>query len=133
MKFIFLILAVLSFSFAAFGQTDREKGIALYQSNDYNAAVTVLQEAVKADANDRDAWFYLGMSLARNKKVKEAVKALRKADSIAAPASPLYDKEVEIKRRPRYRRALIKRFIPSSFYGEATIVFMESILLLQVW
>jgi len=101
MKFAFLIFTVLLLSFAAFGQTDRDQGIALYYSNDFDGAVSALQTAVKTDPNDRDAWFYLGMSLARVKNTKEAVKALRKGDKISAPTSPLYDKEVEITQKPR--------------------------------
>lgn len=102
MKITLLIFTILLFSFAAFGQTERDKGIELYQSNDYSTAVTVLQNAVKVDQNDRDAWLYLGMSLARAKKTTEAMKALRKGDSISAKSS-LYDTPVKIISKPRAR------------------------------
>jgi tetratricopeptide (TPR) repeat protein len=101
MKLTLSILTILLSAFIAFGQTDLDKGIELYQSNDYNAAISVLQGVVNADQNDRDAWLFLGMSLAQAKKTKEAIKALRKGDSISGKFSTVYDKAPKIISKPR--------------------------------
>src|SRR5688572_21673005 len=100
MKFILTVFAVLLFSLVICGQSERDKGIALYRANDYDAAILALQEAVKADQHDRDAWLYLGMSLAQTKRNKEAVKALRKANSISSKSS-IYDTDLKIISKPR--------------------------------
>ena len=79
MKLILPVLTILLFAFVSFGQEDEpNKGIELYLQGDYNGAITILQNAVQTDKENRDAWFYLGMSFARIKKNKEAVKALKK-------------------------------------------------------
>jgi outer membrane biosynthesis protein TonB len=104
MKFTFLILTILLFVFSAFGQNERDKGIELYLQGDYNSSIVILQQAVQADKKDRDAWLFLGMSLARTRKNNEAIKALREGDSISSKDSSVYDKELKIisKPRPRY-------------------------------
>lgn len=101
MKTLLLTLTILMFAVVAFGQNERDKGIELYQSGDYNAAISILQNVVTADKKDRDAWLYLGLSFARIKKDNEALKALRKGDSISSKDSSNYDKEVKITSKPR--------------------------------
>jgi tetratricopeptide (TPR) repeat protein len=103
MKLTLSMLTILLFAFVAYGQDEPDKGIELYLLGDYNSAITVLQNVVQTDKNNRDAWFYLGMSLARVKKNKEALKALRKGDSISSRDSSNYDKELKIISKPRCR------------------------------
>lgn len=100
MKLLLTIFTVLLFSLVNFGQSERDKGIALYQANDYDAAILAFQEAVITNQNDRDAWLYLGMSLAQTKRKKEAVKALRKGNSISFKSS-IYDTGLKIISKPR--------------------------------
>src|SRR5689334_15644508 len=101
MKLILSISIILMAAFIAFGQDGRDKGIELYQTGDYNAAIPILQNVVATNNKDRDAWLYLGMSFARIKKDKEALKALRKGDSISSKNPSGYDKELKITSKPR--------------------------------
>lgn len=103
MKLTLSILTILFFALATFGQSERDKGIELYLQGDYNGAVTILQKVVQTEKKNRDAWLYLGMSLARTGKKNEALKALRKGDSISAKNSSDYDKELKIISKPRGR------------------------------
>ena len=64
-------------------QTEREKGIELYNKGKYQSAVETLQEVVKTDQEDKKAWLYLGMSQARLKKQSQAEKSFKKADKIS--------------------------------------------------
>lgn len=104
MKFTLSILTILLFACVAFGQNERDKGVGLYLQGDYNSAIAILQNVVQTDKKNRVAWLYLGMSFARARKNSEALKALRKADSISVKDSSDYDKELKIvsKPRPRY-------------------------------
>ena len=104
MKFILSLLTILLFCTFGFGQSEREKGIDLYENGDYISAIEVLQNVVKTDDKDRDAWLFLGMSFVKTKKNKEALKALRKGDSISLVNSSEYSKELKIisKPHPRY-------------------------------
>lgn len=129
MKLTLSMIAILLFAFVAFGQDEPDKGIELYLQGDYNGAITVLQNVVQTDTNNRDAWLYLGMSLARVKKHKEAVKALRKGDSISSKDSSNYDNELKIisKLRCRYTDSARENLITGTikfaveFGADATI------------
>lgn len=99
MKLILSMLTILLFAFVAFGQDEPDKGIELYLQGDYNGAITVLQNAVQTDENNREAWLYLGMSFARIKNNKEALKALKKADSVSSKKASKYDKELKVTKR----------------------------------
>ena len=52
-------------------QTHREKGIELYESGDYKAAVEMLQKAVEVGENDGEAWRFLGMAFAKTDDKKQ--------------------------------------------------------------
>jgi tetratricopeptide (TPR) repeat protein len=82
-KFTLSITLLFSASAAFAQQTEREKGLELYHSGEYQKAIETLQRAVAADEKDQKAWLYLGMSQARAKNRSEAVKAFKKADKIA--------------------------------------------------
>lgn len=89
----------------AFGQTEREKGIEFYQKGEYEKAAQYLQTVVEVDKKDRKAWLYLGMSLGRLKKGKEAVKAFKKADKLTPKETEAEvvgdDKKIKITVKPR--------------------------------
>lgn len=85
-RLLFIIL-IFSFTVSIFAQSETEKGIELYRNGDYDQAITVLENAVKIDEKDRQAWLYLGMSFGRKGKDKDALKALRKWDSISVKSS----------------------------------------------
>jgi tetratricopeptide (TPR) repeat protein len=103
MKFTLSILTILLFVLVAFGQEESDKGIELYEQGNYTGAITVLQNVVQADKKNRDAWFHLGMSFAKTGKNNQAVKALRKGDSISSINSSGYDKELRIISKPHAR------------------------------
>lgn len=72
----FLTIFILAgFSFA---QSERERGIELYESGDYKAAIETLQRATLLDENDVEAWRFLGMAHARTNNKKQARKAFEK-------------------------------------------------------
>ncbi|MBC7909655.1 MAG: TonB family protein [Pyrinomonadaceae bacterium] len=62
---------------------ERERGITLYQEGDAAGAVKTLQAFVKRQKNDIRAWHYLGLSLERTGKAKEARKAHEKSAKLA--------------------------------------------------
>jgi TonB family protein len=103
MKLTLSMLTILLFAVVAFGQDKTDKGIELYLQGDYNGAISILQDVVQTNKNNRDAWLYLGMSFARIRKNKEALKALRKGDSISSKNSSNYDKELKIISKPHCR------------------------------
>ncbi|HEX5080973.1 MAG TPA: tetratricopeptide repeat protein, partial [Blastocatellia bacterium] len=66
------------------------KGIELYRKGDFNGAVKALQKAVKTHQSDSDAWYYLGLSLRRVDKIKDAGKAFEKTISLRPDFAPAY-------------------------------------------
>jgi tetratricopeptide (TPR) repeat protein len=100
-KLVVVFTFVLSITNLAFAQTEREKGVELYQNGDYEKATESLQKAVEADKKDYDAWLYLGMSLARLKKTSKAVDALNKADKISSKENVENKNGVKIVAKPR--------------------------------
>jgi tetratricopeptide (TPR) repeat protein len=69
---------------------EKERGIELYRKGDFNEAVKSLQEAVKKQKNDSDAWYYLGLSSHRAGKIKDGRKAFEKAISLRPDFAPAY-------------------------------------------
>jgi len=103
MKLSFLsVLLIFVFSFSAFSQTEseRDKGVRLYGQGEYEKAVEVLQNSLKAEEQDRVAWTYLGASFVKLKKNDDAVKAFRKMDGIFSKNTPVYDKDLKITSKP---------------------------------
>ena len=78
-KITLLFAFVLLLSDFTFAQTERENGIQLYKKGDYSGAVKLLKQATKTDANDAQAWYFLGVSYLRTDKRKESEKAFKKA------------------------------------------------------
>lgn len=64
---------------AASAAQERDRGIGLYESGDFKAAIKSLSAAVKLDKDDGEAWHYLGLALHREGETKEARKAAEKA------------------------------------------------------
>ncbi|MBO0726728.1 MAG: tetratricopeptide repeat protein, partial [Blastocatellia bacterium] len=62
--------------------SEKERGIELYRKGDFIAAVEALEEAVKKQGSDSDAWYYLGLSLRDSGKVKDARKVFEKTLSM---------------------------------------------------
>lgn len=64
-------------------QTDeKERGIELYRKGNFSEAVKALKEALKKQGSDSDAWYYLGLSLHRAGKIKDARKAFETTVSL---------------------------------------------------
>ncbi len=102
----FFTLFLLAFNLCA--QTERDKGIEFYKKGDYKTASEVLQKAVEADANDGEAWRFLGMAFARTNNRKEARKAFVNANKFRdEDLNESYEKPLKItaKRFPRYTTA----------------------------
>lgn len=77
-----LACAVLLFSANyGFAQTnaERDRGIAFYNQGDFKSAVKILKSVAKSSASDALAWYYLGLSQAKDGKLKDAEKSLKKA------------------------------------------------------
>lgn len=79
-----LFICIILFStISIFAQSETEKGVELYRNGDFDGAITVLQNVVKADTKDRQAWLYLGLSFGKHGNDKESLKSFRKWDSIS--------------------------------------------------
>jgi tetratricopeptide (TPR) repeat protein len=102
-KTIFIFTLLSLFSSLAFAQTERDKGIELYQKGDYQNAIDYLQKVVITDEKDQDAWLFLGMSFARLKKEEQAIKAFKKADKYSVKELQGKDINVKIISTPRSR------------------------------
>jgi TonB family protein len=89
-------LVVASFGAAAAQQADsltvddRLRGIRLYKDGNTKAAVDVLNSVVKRDKTDADAWYYLGLALARNSQLSKARKAFEMATSSVPDFGPAH-------------------------------------------
>lgn len=106
MKTLFsIIVLIFVFTLSSFAQTERDKGIEFYQQGKYERAIEVLQNALKEDETDGDAWKYLGMAYARIGKNGEAISALEKCQVIACKKSIFindnyYDKKLMLITKP---------------------------------
>ena len=69
---------------------EKERGIELYHRGDFNEAVKSLQEAVKKQKNDSDAWYYLGLSLRNAGNLKDARKDFEKTLKLRPNFAPGY-------------------------------------------
>lgn len=75
---LLFVIVLLSINFA-FAQTEREKGIELYQQGKNKEAVSVLERASKKAKTDARTWNFLGLAYAKQQELKKAVKAFEKA------------------------------------------------------
>jgi tetratricopeptide (TPR) repeat protein len=77
------IFSVICFS-VCFAQTDREKGIELFNKGDFQGAVDVLKQVVKSNENDVIAFYNLGLAYEKINENKEAIKSFEKAIAICS-------------------------------------------------
>lgn len=78
-KFAAMFTLILCCAWSAFAQTERERGIDLYEKGDYKAAAAILEKATQADKKDGEAWRFLAMVYTRANELKLARKAFGKA------------------------------------------------------
>lgn len=94
---LFFVLLCSAVSAGLAQESEREKGIELYNKGEYQKAAETLHKAVEADEEDKNAWLYLGLSQARLKKQSQAVKALNKADKISAKKKESAEAQAQVK------------------------------------
>jgi len=73
-KFVLFFALILSIVNFAFAQTEREKGIKLYETGDYKNATAVLRKAVSQNGRDIATSHYLALSIEKDGNTKEAIK-----------------------------------------------------------
>ncbi|MEP6788674.1 MAG: tetratricopeptide repeat protein [Acidobacteriota bacterium] len=103
--FAALFTLLLLIGIAAGQQSKRDEGIDLYREGKFADAVRSLDEAVKADKGDRQAWLYLGAAYEHIGKHGDAQKALWNSRIIQKTNLPKYDKQAKItsKAQPDFR------------------------------
>ena len=94
-RIIFLISAIMLFSFGAAISADREmmqKVDELMKAQKWMEAAALLQDITNADNNDGEAWFKQGMALHSAGNYKNAIEAYHQADRIGyAPIFTRYN------------------------------------------
>jgi len=74
-KFFLLFTLLVSAESVFAQQTEREKGIEVYQKGDYQGAIQILKKAVKTDSSDAESWYFLGLSYFNKDDAKDSLKA----------------------------------------------------------
>jgi tetratricopeptide (TPR) repeat protein len=85
MKLKQLILAaifIVSCFSIGFAQTDREKGVELFNKGDFQGAVDVLKQVVKSNENDVIALYNLGLAYEKLNQNKDAIKSFEKVINV---------------------------------------------------
>src|SRR5688572_21514429 len=103
MKFVVryvFALSIFVLSSTAFSQTDRDRGIDLYQEGKFKEAIELLETSVTADATDRAAWIYLAGAYVHIGEPSKATNAFAKTNVRPTGAQPKYDKSVRITYQP---------------------------------
>ena len=81
-----LLLSFAALAGAAIAQAvineEKERGIKLYHESHYDEAQTVLEQAVKVDKNDFEAWYFLGLTSVKKGDYKPATKYFESAIKI---------------------------------------------------
>ena len=62
-----------------FPNFDRRSGIELFNQHRFREAVQSLQRALKKSSDDYEAWYYLGLALAKTNDLKNATKSIERA------------------------------------------------------
>ena len=101
MKYLLFFLVVLFAGISVFSQTSREDGINLYRVGDFEKSTEVLKAVTTADKKDQIAWVYLGASLYRSGKLKEAGTAFKKGKAKVEDLVPGDDSPVSSFKKPR--------------------------------
>jgi TonB family protein len=87
LSFIILISAANIFA----QQSERERGVGLYDQGKYSEAISIFQKLAKQKEtkSDSEIWNYLGLAYLENKEFKNARKALEKAVKLNPQSSPI--------------------------------------------
>jgi tetratricopeptide (TPR) repeat protein len=83
-QLIFSAIFIISCISIGFAQTDRDKGIELFNKGDFQGAVDVLSQVVKSNENDIIALYNLGLAYEKLNQPKDAMKSFGKAIDIGA-------------------------------------------------
>jgi tetratricopeptide (TPR) repeat protein len=78
-QLILAVILVVSFISLCFAQTDRDKGVELFNKGDFQGAVDVLGQVIKSGENDVVALYNLGLAYEKLNRTKEAVKSFEGA------------------------------------------------------
>lgn len=105
-SFTAVLTLVLLFLTIQISAQETRSGFEFYAAGEYRKAADALQKTIDADEQNRTARLYLGMSYAKLKEKKKAVKAFEQADKLTSKetAAPI-DKEIpfQITVKPRVR------------------------------
>ena len=101
MKHLLFLLFVIFCSISAFSQSSREYGIDLYRAGDFEKSAEVLKAVTTVDKKDQIAWVYLGASLYKSGKSKDAGSAFRKGKANIEDLVPGDDSPVSGFKKPR--------------------------------
>lgn len=82
---VFIIL--LTFSIFTFGQTEFEKGVALFEQARYSTAIGIFKKLSKTNKKDAEIWNYLGLAYFKDDNHKNARKAFKKAIKLSPQKS----------------------------------------------
>ncbi len=69
-------------------QDERTRGVELYRGGDNEGALKVLRAATKQNKTDAEAWYYFGLALIKQQKVKDGQKALLTAATLNPQSAP---------------------------------------------
>lgn len=78
-KSLFILVLIFVFNLFTFAQTERDKGIELFNKGDFKKAEKVLKKYTKNVPNDYLGFYYLGAVYERQDDLKDAEKALEKS------------------------------------------------------
>lgn len=79
LKSLLCILFLSAVSTAQSNVPETQKAVELYKKGDYYGAISTLQPIVKANKNDGEAFYFLGMSQLQKGDLKESQKSLKKS------------------------------------------------------
>lgn len=74
-----IIVVISAFNFTFAQESEREKGIKLYQEGKNKEAIAALEKASKQSKTDADVWNTLGLAYLKEDSLKKAIKAFEKA------------------------------------------------------
>jgi TonB family protein len=81
-QLIFVAIFIVSCFSIGFAQTDREKGIELFNKGDYKGTIKQLKNFSKKNPQDFEVLYYLGVSSIKTSKFKDAEKFLENSVAI---------------------------------------------------
>lgn len=100
MKLLLSTFLILITSFTALAQSERTKGIDLYEKGEYQEVIDRLEKTVKDTGKNHDLWLYIGMAYAKLDKTVQAVNAFKKDEAFSAMEVEGNDSFAKAKSRP---------------------------------